>query len=67
MTADPETEHREPTRIHLLWKGPHTYQEVLGMDGDADFGIYQAYGPHPASGTESLLYIGQANDQTFAA
>ena len=37
------------------------------MDGDSDFGIYQVYGPHPASGTESLLYIGQANDQTFAA
>lgn len=57
----------QPTRIHLLWRGPHTFQDVLAMDGDTDFGIYQVYGPHPASGTESLLYIGQANDQTFGA
>ena len=35
------------------------------MDGDVDFGIYQIYGPYPRSGTGSLLYIGQANDQTF--
>ena len=67
MTVDPEIERREPTRIHLLWKGPHTFGDVLEMDGDSDFGIYQVYGPHPSSGTESLLYIGQANGQTFAA
>ena len=67
MTVDPEMERREPTRIHLLWKGPHVFEDVLRMDGDADFGIYQVHGPHPASGTESLLYIGQANDQTFGA
>ena len=35
------------------------------MDGPSDYGIYQVYGPHPANATESLLYIGQANDQTF--
>ena len=67
MTLDAEIERREPTRIHLLWKGPHTFGDVLEMDGGTDFGIYQVYGPHPAGGTESLLYIGQANDQTFAA
>ena len=67
MTADPETQHREPTRIHLLWKGPHTFEDVLSMHGRTDFGIYQVHGPHPISGTDSLLYIGQANDQTFGA
>ena len=67
MTADPEAARREPARIHLLWKGPHTFEDVLQMDGDTDFGIYQVYGPHPVSGTDSLLYIGQANDQTFGA
>ena len=67
MTADPETEHREPARIHLLWKGPHTFEDVLSMQGRTDFGIYQVHGPHPVSGTDSLLYIGQANDQTFGA
>ncbi len=35
------------------------------MGGGTDFGVYQVYGPHPASGAESLLYIGKANDQTF--
>ena len=67
MTLEPEVERREPARIHLLWSGPHTFGDVLEMDGGTDFGIYQVYGPHPAGGTESLLYIGQANDQTFAA
>ena len=67
MTVDPETEDREPTRIHLLWKGPHTFQDVLQMDCDTDFGIYQVYGAHPVSGTDSLLYIGKANDQNFSA
>ena len=67
MTAEPETERREPARIHLLWQGPHTFEDVLSMDGVADFGIYQVYGPHPVSGTDSLLYIGQANAQTFGA
>ncbi|MXY10399.1 MAG: hypothetical protein F4Z00_00190 [Acidimicrobiaceae bacterium] len=65
MTLEPEIERHEPTRIHLLWRGPHTFGDVLEMVGKTDFGIYQVYGPHPASGTDSLLYIGQANDQTF--
>lgn len=53
-------------RIHLLWKGPHTYQEVCGMRDEAiDYGIYQVQGPHPASGGDTLLYIGQANGETF--
>ena len=67
MSPEPKMERREPARIHLLWKGPHTFEEVLAMDGGSDFGIYQVCGPHPASGTDSLLYIGQANDQTFGA
>ena len=65
MTLGPKVERLEPTRIHLLWKGPHTYGDVLRMDGGMDFGVYQVYGPHPSGGTDSLLYIGQANDQTF--
>ena len=65
MTLDPKIERLEPNRIHLLWKGPHTFQDVLQMDCSSDFGIYQVYGPHPAGGTDSLLYIGQASDQTF--
>lgn len=55
-------------RIHLLWDGPHTYREVREKaDVAIDYGIYQVYGPHPASGRNSLLYIGKANDETFGA
>jgi len=31
-----------------------------------DFGIYQIYGFHPVYGDNVLLYIGKANNQTFA-
>ena len=59
MNARPKGQHRELTRIHLLWAGPHTFGDVLEIDGPSDYGIYQVYGPHPANATESLLYIGQ--------
>ncbi|MXW94354.1 MAG: hypothetical protein F4110_07855 [Acidimicrobiaceae bacterium] len=62
---NPKSEHRVPVRIHLLWAGPHTFGDVLGMKDLGDYGIYQVCGPHPASAAESLQYIGQANGQTF--
>ncbi len=62
---NPKSEHRVPVRIHLLWAGPHTFGDVLGMKDPGDYGIYQVCGPHSASAAESLLYIGQANGQTF--
>ncbi|MCY3644120.1 MAG: hypothetical protein F4Y12_03275 [Acidimicrobiaceae bacterium] len=65
MTLDSKNEHIGLTRIHLLWAGPHTFGDVLKMRGRSDYGIYQVYGPHPDGATESLLYIGQANQQTF--
>ena len=52
-------------RIHLLWTGPHTFMRVREMVGNADYGVYQIYGPHPASGRNTLLYIGRAANQTF--
>lgn len=54
-------------RIDLLWTGPHSYETVKNMNGDTDYGLYQIYGPHPASGADTLLYIGKAYDQTFRA
>ena len=52
-------------KINLVWTGPHTYKNVLTMNGDRDYGIYQIYGAHPAYGSEALLYIGRARDITF--
>ena len=34
-------------------------------DGD-DYGLYQIYGKHILAGPNSLLYVGQATEQTFA-
>ena len=36
-------------------------------DVAVDYGLYQVQGPHPASGTDTLLYLGQANRETFGA
>ncbi|MXV97564.1 MAG: hypothetical protein F4126_12990 [Acidimicrobiaceae bacterium] len=65
MTLDSNSEHRGLTRIHLRWEGPHTFEGVWKMNEPSDYGLYQVYGPHPTGATESLLYIGQANGQTF--
>lgn len=55
-------------RIHLLWEGPHTYEDVRQMtDVATDYGLYLFQGPNPASGTDTLLYIGKANGETFGA
>ena len=53
--------------IHLQWDGPFTLQEVQGMNDDYDYGIYQVYGSHPIYGSDVLLYIGKAGEQTFSA
>lgn len=34
---------------------------------DTDYGIYQFYGYHPAYGADKLLYIGKAQNSTFAS
>ena len=52
--------------IHLLWSGPHKLSALSSLQDRAqDYGVYQIYGQHPAYGPNSLLYIGQANSQTF--
>ena len=52
--------------IHILWAGPHTYQEILGFTNDTDHGLYLVTGFHPTYG-RTLLYIGETHDQTFCA
>ena len=52
--------------LHLLWSGPYKLIELNNLQDQArDYGVYQIYGQHPAYGPNSLLYIGQANRQTF--
>ena len=52
--------------IHLQWDGPFTLQEVQGLNEDYDYGVYQVYGSHPVYGSDVLLYIGKAEEQTFS-
>jgi hypothetical protein len=52
--------------IEILWQGPFTLDDVLNREGEGRYGIYQIYGTHPIYGTDALLYIGQANELTFA-
>ena len=66
--------------IRIQWEGPYSLTEIGYKeetdryifnnaklnDDTIDFGIYQIYGFHPLYGSNTLIYIGQANDQTFS-
>ena len=52
--------------IHIRWDGPYTYKEVLGFDGNADYGLYLITGLHPSYGYGALCYIGMADQETFS-
>ena len=52
-------------QINIHWRGPHSYEDVRGMDGEADRGLYQIYGTHPVYGAGTLLYIGRTWENTF--
>lgn len=52
--------------IHIQWEGPVTLYNISQLnDSVQDYGVYQVYGHHPIYGPNSLLYIGQAKQQTF--
>lgn len=52
--------------IHIFWSGPFSLEQVKYLrNEDRDYGIYQIYGHHPLYGSNILLYIGKANQQTF--
>lgn len=56
----------ETVHIHVEWSGPHSYAEALALQDEyTDFGVYQIYGSHPVYGSDVLLYIGKADQQTF--
>ena len=50
--------------IHILWAGPHTYEEVLDFNENTDHGLYLVTGLHTTYGW-TLLYIGETHNQTF--
>ena len=57
----------QPKIIHIQWQGPLQLPEIKSMKDDSkDYGVYQIYGAHRVYGTNILLYIGKANQQTFA-
>ena len=53
--------------LHLLWSGPYSVEEALQAlnDEGLDYGVYQIYGTHLVYGTDVLLYVGKAEQQTF--
>jgi len=52
--------------IHIDWDGPFSIDDLGGLkDEGVDYGVYQIYGGHPVYGSNVLLYIGKAVDQTF--
>ncbi len=52
--------------IHIFWEGPYSLEGLSQLNDESqDYGIYQIYGHHLLYGSSVLLYIGQANDQTF--
>jgi hypothetical protein len=68
-------------RITIEWEGPFTLDHVIKKYDDGgehphydgkDYGLYQIYGRHildvpKAPSYKSLLYIGEATEQTFAS
>ena len=54
------------TVIHVQWDGPFTSEQILELNDDFDYGVYQVYGSHPIYGSDVLLYIGKASQQTFS-
>ncbi|WP_276646020.1 hypothetical protein [Globicatella sulfidifaciens] len=52
--------------IQIKWEGPFFIEDLKSLNNDKiDYGIYQIYGNHLVYGENVLLYIGQANEQTF--
>jgi len=66
---------KEILKIEIQWDGPFKPKTVIEKNNDSgrrpyyegrDYGLYQIYGNHILCGTDTLLYIGEATDQTFS-
>jgi hypothetical protein len=62
-------------QLNIDWAGPYSPDRVIADFGDGgtrphyeglDYGLYQIYGDHILSGSDTLLYVGKANRQTFS-
>ena len=59
---------RSERLMRVDWDAPRSLDAILELaDREHDFGIYQVYGAHVVFGSDALLYIGKARDQTFRA
>jgi len=56
------------TKIEIWWHGPFSMEEINKYHADTSrsYGLYQIYGTHNISGPNTLIYIGKADQQTFA-
>lgn len=58
----------EIAKTHLIqidWDGPYKLSELHSLENEEiDYGIYQIYGKHQIYGSDVLLYIGKADQQT---
>lgn len=53
--------------VNIVWeKCDYSETEIQKLSTQFDYGLYQIYGRHSAYGKDALLYIGQANAQSFA-
>ncbi|SOC44468.1 NUMOD4 motif-containing protein [Ureibacillus acetophenoni] len=51
--------------IQIDWEGPYKLDELHTLQNEeTDYGIYQIYGKHQIYGSDVLLYIGKADQQT---
>ncbi len=58
---------QEVNIIQIGWeKKPYNEETIKELDAEDYYGVYQIYGHHPVYGDNTLLYIGKANQQTFA-
>jgi hypothetical protein len=52
--------------LRIEWEDPLSFQEVRTKTGEGDYGLYQTYAHHLVYGPGSLVYLGEAQEQTFA-
>jgi hypothetical protein len=54
------------TTLHFEWEGLLRFDEIHDKTSNDDYGLYQIYAHHLVYGPGALVYIGKAEDQSFA-
>ncbi|WP_109830118.1 hypothetical protein [Reichenbachiella versicolor] len=52
--------------IEVIWDGPLKIGDIESLNKSSDYGIYQIYGHHEVYGSDSLLYLGKAQERLFS-